>query len=186
MTSETRRPLFNRALAGVLAFCLLASTLTGCYGRFPLTNAVYDLNGRVTDNHIVHSILMVVLAILPVYKFCIIIDALIINSIEYWTGKDINGTSAYEQPDGTTAVLMPGAHADEAILTVWRGEEKLVERRYLRQGDGLTHIVDESGAIVAKVQASADGSIAVSDANGVPVRDLSATEIATFKAGASL
>lgn len=172
----------RRAAAMILAAAVLGTTLVGCYGRFPLTNAVYDWNGRVTNNHIVNSVIMVVISIIPVYAVCILVDAIVINSIEYWTEDRVTVSQSWDQPDGTRVTLEPGTHEDHAVLTMWRGEEKLLERHYLRGDNGLVQISDESGRLVGSVQRHGDGSLALFDGKGVAIDHFTPEAIAAYKA----
>lgn len=69
----------------LVAFTL---TTTGCFGGFNLTRKVYRFNKNVSPNKWVQELVFLGLAILPVYGFATLIDALIINSIEFWTGSN--------------------------------------------------------------------------------------------------
>jgi len=66
----------------------LSMVQTSCYGPFKLTKSIYDWNGEVSDNGIVRSILFVGLVIIPVYGISLFIDAIFLNSIEFWTGSN--------------------------------------------------------------------------------------------------
>ncbi len=111
MRSETITKVI--ALVTLLVFTLGAS---GCYGGFPLTKALYKFNGEIkingneSTNRVAQSVVMVVLVIVPIYRLAALADALIINSIEFWTGKD---------------PLKAGA--EPAIRTVERGNERFVQ-----------------------------------------------------------
>lgn len=61
---------------------------SGCYGPFKLTKSIYDWNGEVSDNGIVRSLLFVGMVVIPVYGFSLFIDAIFLNSIEFWTGSN--------------------------------------------------------------------------------------------------
>ncbi len=111
MRSETITKVI--ALVTLLVFTLGAS---GCYGGFPLTKALYKFNGEIkingneSTNRVAQSVVMVVLVIVPIYQLAALADALIVNSIEFWTGKD---------------PLKAGA--EPAIRTVERGNERFVQ-----------------------------------------------------------
>lgn len=78
------------ALITLLGFTVLAS---GCYGGFNLTRSFYKWNGNIQAskdkqaNTVVKSLVMVVLVIVPVYGLATLADALVVNSIEFWTGR---------------------------------------------------------------------------------------------------
>jgi hypothetical protein len=69
---------------------VLASTIavSGCIGSFSLTNKVYSWNEKATDSKYVNSGIMWVLAIVPVYWATILIDAVVLNTIEFYSGKN--------------------------------------------------------------------------------------------------
>jgi hypothetical protein len=78
-------------LITLLGFTLAAS---GCYGGFNLTRNLYKWNGNIevndgkNTNEVVQSAVMVLLWAIPVYQIVILADALVINSIQFWTGKN--------------------------------------------------------------------------------------------------
>ncbi|MCC5876125.1 MAG: DUF3332 family protein [Candidatus Sumerlaeia bacterium] len=187
-SSTPSRRLFRgsyvRFTSLVLAGGVLMGALVGCYGRFPLTNAIYKWNGEVTQNGFVNSIIMVILGFfLPVYGLAIWIDALILNSIEYWKGEEINVAKTYQQPDGTTVVLAPGSHKDEATLTVFSANGDVLEQRtFLRQGDGTTQVLDADSKIVAVVHPTEEGGFTFTDQAGLELGELTSTQIAQVAA----
>ena len=67
----------------------LASTLllSSCLGSFRLTNKCYTWNKSIGDKWI-NELVFIGLNIIPVYDICILADAVIFNSIEFWTGNN--------------------------------------------------------------------------------------------------
>ena len=67
---------------------LLAATImfTSCIGSFRLTNKVKDWNNNVS-NKWVNEVIFLAFHIVPVYEITMFVDALVLNSIEFWTGK---------------------------------------------------------------------------------------------------
>lgn len=174
------RGSFLRFSALLLAGGLLAGSMAGCYGRFPLTNAFYRWNGEVTDNHVVNSIIMVVLGF--VYSITTLVDVLIINSIEFWSGDQVNVAKTWQEPDGTTITMAPGANGNEAIVTIHRDGELLEERTYLRQADGTTQVLDGEANLLATVHPDGQGGFTFSDSNGGDLGALSADNVREFAA----
>lgn len=68
---------------------LLSSALlfNSCIGSFGLFNKVLGWNKTVGDKW-VNELVFIALCIVPVYQIAGIIDALVINSIEFWTGSN--------------------------------------------------------------------------------------------------
>ena len=77
-----------KAKIKILALILGATIfLNSCIGSFTLTNKVYDWNNRVGDKY-VNELVFLILVILPVYEATFIIDGILLNSIEFWTGDN--------------------------------------------------------------------------------------------------
>ncbi|MDY6205501.1 MAG: DUF3332 domain-containing protein [Prevotella sp.] len=66
------------AIAGVLT--------TSCVGSFPLFNKLASWNKRATNSKFLNEIIFLIIS--PAYGFCLTADALVLNSIEFWTGKN--------------------------------------------------------------------------------------------------
>ncbi len=109
------------ALATLVGFTVGTS---GCYGSFNLLRTVYKFNGdiKASDdkklNGVVQSLVMVVLWIVPVYGIATLADALVVNSVEFWTGKN-----------------PVKVEAEPATRTVQRGEDRYVQT-FLRTAAG--------------------------------------------------
>lgn len=67
----------------------LACTLFmySCIGSFGLTNKCYDWNNSIGDKWI-NELVFLALNIVPVYEITIFVDAVVLNSIEFWTGNN--------------------------------------------------------------------------------------------------
>lgn len=78
----------RKILLPVCVVALASSMLfTSCIGSFKLTNKVLSWNHQI-GNKFVNKLVFVGLWILPVYEISAIADALIINSIEFWSGTN--------------------------------------------------------------------------------------------------
>jgi hypothetical protein len=100
-------------LVTLFLFLLAAS---GCYGGFYLTKALYKFNGEVKidggpqADRVAQSVVMVLLFIIPVYQLAAMADAVILNSIEFWSGKN-----------------PMTSEAEPAVRTVAKGDERYVQ-----------------------------------------------------------
>ena len=65
----------------------LSLVQTGCIGSFSLTKKVFEFN-RDFDNIYVQEALFIGMLIIPVYEVSTLVDALILNLIEFWTGDN--------------------------------------------------------------------------------------------------
>jgi hypothetical protein len=102
----------KKAIMGIALAAILA---TGCTGSFSLTNELYQFH-REKDRW-VDEILFLVFAITPVYGTVMLADAIVLNSIEFWTGDN-----PLEARDGGA---VPG---NDREVTVGNGEESLTMR----------------------------------------------------------
>lgn len=72
----------------VFAIVLSGSILfSSCVGSFGLFNRMVKWNQGVS-NKFVNELVFLALTIVPVYGVCYLADALVINSIEFWTGSN--------------------------------------------------------------------------------------------------
>lgn len=70
-----------------LIFSLLFSFITGCYGKFQLTRKVYEINSQVKDKFL-RSATTWAFIIIPVYGVAALLDFVLFNTVEFWTGKN--------------------------------------------------------------------------------------------------
>jgi hypothetical protein len=79
----------NRRFIALFASLVLLATIgTGCIGRFALSGKVRAFNLEATEDRWGRELIFVCLYIIPVYPFSGMIDMIIINSIEFWTGTN--------------------------------------------------------------------------------------------------
>ena len=99
-----------------LTALLLSATilLTSCIGSFGLTNKVLDWNKSVGDKF-VNELVFIALHIVPVYEISIFIDAVVLNSIEFWTGDNL-----VAEP-GETKVVKNSAGEEVQIVATENG-----------------------------------------------------------------
>lgn len=161
------------------AMMVAASILAGCYGRFPLTNALYDWNGSVTYNRVGQSIIMWVLVLIPVYQVCMIVDGVLINTVEYLSGRTVmsaaepvpEGLLAFEYVNATNATLRVPLH-DGTTLAV----------SMIRVAPSTCEVRDPQGTLLGTAVRAEDGALHLCDAQGYPVSIVEAAEIAQLRA----
>lgn len=69
----------------VVCLTLGAVTMSSCIGSFGLFNGLLKWNKGIS-NKFVNELVFIVLT--PVYGICSIADYLVLNSVEFWTGKN--------------------------------------------------------------------------------------------------
>lgn len=83
----------------LLAAILLGTALTqqSCMGSFALTNSLYDWNQTSVSGKWGQELVFVALVIIPVYEVCLLVDGIVLNSIEFWTGNSPLGMAPGER-----------------------------------------------------------------------------------------
>lgn len=71
----------------VIALLLSSMTLSSCIGSFRLTNSVMKWNNQV-GSKFVNELVFFAFWVLPVYEVTSLADLLVINSIEFWSGRN--------------------------------------------------------------------------------------------------
>lgn len=110
-----RKSLKMATLASLL---ILASMTTACYGPFNLTRNLWHWNGTF-ENKWGREGMYLVLTIVPVYPICVLGDALIFNSIEFWGGKnpiDLTVQTSDAETDQVAAII--GLPCNVTVLPV--------------------------------------------------------------------
>lgn len=62
-------------------------TFSSCIGSFALTNKVLDWNKQASTKF-VNALVFTAFWIIPVYEITMLADAIVINSIEFWSGSN--------------------------------------------------------------------------------------------------
>lgn len=62
--------------------------LTGCLAGFNLTQQIHHWNGTVTESKWGNEAIFIGLVLIPVYEIGLMCDAVIFNSVEFWSGKN--------------------------------------------------------------------------------------------------
>lgn len=81
------RSKISRALAA-LCLSFVALVGTSCIGSFSLTSGIADWNRKASDSKFVNELIFLGMVIIPVYGFAILVDAILLNSIEFWSGNN--------------------------------------------------------------------------------------------------
>lgn len=175
-------------LHGKRAVCLIAASaffLSGCFGPFYMTRRLYDWNKGVGDKW-ENEIVFLVLALTPVYSIATLADAIVFNSMEFWTGDNpvAPGTAL---PRIKEQRLVRGE--DEVLLSQSNGAgSSAMTMKFFREGE-LTQVLhmadapgqpavakDASGNVLMVAQSMPDGGVVVRDAKGQTVATYTAKE----------
>ncbi|HEX9779902.1 MAG TPA: DUF3332 domain-containing protein [bacterium] len=168
------------------ALAVAALMMSGCYGPFLLTKKLHQWNGQVGDKW-AQEIVFLVFAWLPVYGLATLGDAIVFNSIEFWTGNnpmdetaDADATPATRRlVRGNAEVIMTrtaGAQGPELTIEQFRSGEPAGTLHMVRDGD-MTVGLDADGQVLFRAQAQPDGSVVISDASGRTVQTYPAAQV---------
>ncbi len=145
-----------RTLASKTLIALLVSGTTvyaSCYGSFALTKKVHWWNGAASSNKFVQWLVFVGLNVIPIYGLAVVVDALVVNSLEFWTGSNpVKGVaSRVEKNADGTATVYRGDEVYTAVpvgpdrVEIYKGEQRLGIAAVAQ--DGSLVVTDESGAV---------------------------------------
>ena len=138
----------------LLASVASASILfAGCYGSFALTKKVHEWNGEVSENKFVVWVVFLGLNIIPVYGVAVAVDALVMNTVEFWTGDNPTGDVAtrVEKNDDGTVTVYRGDEVYRAVpisqdqVELYQGDERIGVATITANGEMI--VTDEKGQI---------------------------------------
>lgn len=175
--SVARRLSRHVRLMVFLSLLSLIPVLISCYGRFPLTRAVYDFNGDIGSGpheDLVESVVFWGFLILPVYGIATLGDAVIFNLVEFWTGDSLEISYEVERPDGARLALTPQEDGREALLTLSRDGQVLEEHRFVRISPEEIEMRNAQGRLDGRILRSESGELRLTDAHGSVIKTISA------------
>jgi len=125
----------RKILLSLLAACIFAGTTTGCWGSFKLTKKAYDFNNSFGSKWISWIVFILVGHI--VSGITLTVDALIFNTLEFWTGSnplaqgdtyretdaDGNTVTAVKMEDGSLYMRLDAQNGESQELVLQRDEE---------------------------------------------------------------
>ncbi len=162
-----------------ILFTLITIIATGCTGTFQLTKKVYDFQTAPKDKW-VDEILFLAFVIVPVYGASTIVDAVVFNSIEFWTGENPM-TAGIQRPDGAIAQNDQGAikmkyDAVTQNIEVTSPSDPAKTLVFSKTDNGVT-AMNEQGEVLFTSVEDVSGGVTVFDGNNNPVRHFSSEEV---------
>jgi len=149
-------------IAALVLMVFLPVVSTGCFGGFQLTRKVYAFNREVSPDKWIRELVFLAMAIVPVYGAATFLDAVVFNSVEFWTGSNPvlakNGSSRKITTADGTAILTRTS-ADTLDVKIDARSEGVDDRSshfvLKREGDGFSARTPD-GELLARV-AEIDG-----------------------------
>ncbi len=172
----------------ITAFALFVS---GCYGPFNLTRRLYQWNGQIGRDKWEREFVFLILVWAPIYSIATLADAVVFNSMEFWTGKNpVDRPSARQHDAARTKRL---ARNDGNVLLTYAstpaGAQLLIEQfrngqtagsLRVEQRHGMTVGLDEEGQVLFTASSGSDGGIVIHNGSGEPVASYSAEDVERF------
>ncbi len=140
-----------------LSALLLSATiiLTSCIGSFRLTNNIKDWNEGI-GNKWVNELVFIAMHIVPVYEIAMLVDGVVLNSIEFWTGNNLvmepGETKVVKNSQGQdvqVTALENGytvSDGDTSMNFIFDEEEKVWSAEYNDQVTKLVKLMDDNTA----------------------------------------
>ena len=152
MASSKSWGLGSRAIATVALCAFLPISLGGCFGRFELVRKTYDFNKEVSQDKWIQWLAFLGLAFLQIYTISTLVDAILANSLEFWTGNNpiVSDTQrTFHGENGDVAVVTYSMDGTMDVrITKPDGSEHFV--RLARDSNSIL-AVDEDGNRLARV-----------------------------------
>lgn len=176
-------------LVAVVFATVLSLHVSGCFGSFALTRNIYGLNERISDNKFVRWLVFLGFTIIPVYGVGVLVDALVFNSMEFWSGSNPlanaetleDGTRVVRLSPTDTLRLSKDEQAGVMRVELDRTGEAPLVRYFEPLEDGMA-VRDEAGALLVRAHERVDGSVEVVDASGSTVTEHSREAVAQASA----
>jgi len=110
---------FRRAVVLTMAATAVLGT-SGCFGSFNLTRKLYGFNKDVSKDKFVRELVFLGLNIVPIYGVAGLIDAVVANTVEFWTGENPISMTGSIKVDSNTVVKRVGIvkKDGERIMTI--------------------------------------------------------------------
>lgn len=139
LVHQSRRSMLSLMSASVLVTGLGSS---GCFGGFALTKKLYAFNSGISGKW-VRWLVFLLFYCFGVYFVTAVIDGLVLNSVEFWTGKQpLSSTQVHEGKDAKALVSAPDQ--DTVVIEMHRGKAK-VGRVALTRLEGAIMLESSNG-----------------------------------------
>lgn len=163
--------MFKQVVIALL-IATMALMSVGCYGSFNLTKKVYNWNGSLGNKWVVELVFLAAYVV-PVYGIAGFIDAVILNSIEFWTGSNPVAANVSSE-DGTNVSF----NKEKNEMTIsYAGKTFIVTRE-----EGKSVVKDSEGNVLATAVSDANGNMNVVDAKGNVLSSYNSSEVSAMLA----
>ena len=148
-----------------LVCAMLSSSVlfSSCIGSFGLWNSLKDWNQGVS-NKFVNELIFLAFHIVPVYEIAYLADALVLNSIEFWSGSNPTASiGEVKTVQGENGEYLVKTNENGYTITK-KGEDKSVDLVYNKENNTWNAVAD--GQSFELVKMNEDGTAVLSLQNG--------------------
>jgi hypothetical protein len=156
----------RKKIAPIALGLALAIATQGCYGKFQLTKNLHKWNGSL-GNKFVSELVFLALVIIPVYNIAVLVDGVILNSVEFWSGK--NPMASRVVTDGTKQAMLNYDKATGIVAVKVFDKGVLVSETFLKKDGDRILTLDKSGKVIFTAAADMNGQASLADAQGTIV-----------------
>lgn len=171
----------RKIIAKLLIVGLLGATMatqTACIGSFSLTRGLLSWNQSL-GHKFVNWLVFLAFVIIPVYGIAILADALVFNSLEFWTGSNPMAEGEVEDTRRVAVndkfeLLFHRVSAEEMTVAIIEDGEVKQTLSMTVKSDGMI-VRDGTGTVIARLQQK-DGMITVYNALNQVIAEHTAEE----------
>lgn len=146
-------------VCALLSCCIVFSS---CIGSFKLWNGLKEWNEGI-GNKFVNELIFVALNIVPVYGIAFFADAIVLNSIEFWTGSNPYASNEAKEVKGEKGNYLVEANENGYTITN-KDENKSMELVYNPTNSSWNAVCE--GESVELIQMNNDGTATIDMQNG--------------------
>lgn len=149
----------------VLVCAMLSGSVlfSSCIGSFGLWNRLKDWNQGVSDKF-VNELIFLAFHIVPIYEVAYLVDVLVLNSIEFWSGSSpVASIGEVKTVQGENGEYLVKTNEDGYTISK-KGEEKSVDLVYNKEKNTWNAVADGQSFELVKI--NEDGTATMSLQNG--------------------
>lgn len=153
-----------KAIKTSIICCALSGlTLTSCIGSYALFNKVLGWNQQATGNKFLDELIFIGLWIVPVYEVTLLADALVLNSIEFWSGNNPVAVGTVKEVESENGKFLVTTTKDGYSITK-EGEETPVELKFNQEAQSWNVVCNGQSYEIMKL--CNDGTVDLNMQNG--------------------
>lgn len=148
----------------IAVFVAISFLIVGCTGSFSLSHKLYKYH-RSQEKWVDETIFLVC-TILPIYGVTFFVDGVVLNSIEFWSGKNPVASNDQQKPvtiakgKESSATLGFDQKESRVLLSIAREDQTVRDFSFEKTDDGI-RAKDDSGLVRFRTINNEDGSVSL-------------------------